>query len=67
MGGDIFRYTLNISVANICRLLVLMVFQKIMIRPRIIDASTSHVRDYVTARVILLFIIRPWNIQITGQ
>ena len=44
-----------------------MVFQKIMIRPRIIDASTSHVRDYVTARVILLFIIRPWNIQITGQ
>ena len=53
MGRDIFRYTLNISVANIYRFLVCIVtdlscsnnFSKVDDLRPIIDGSTSHVGD----------------------
>ena len=50
-GGDIFRYTLSISLSNIGRFLVCIVtdlscsnsFSEMKICPRVIDASTSYV------------------------
>ena len=70
IGGDILRYTLNISVANICRFLVCIETD--------LSCSNSSSKDDVLSpyirrmhlscnRFILLFIIRLWNIQIRGQ
>ena len=48
MGGGIFRYTFNIFVVWICRLLayiktfVLIVFLKMTVCPNLKDASTSE-------------------------
>ena len=54
IGGDIFQYTLNISLANFADslcvsqqfYLALNSFSKISICPRIIDLSTAHVDNW---------------------
>ena len=70
MGGDIFQYTLNISVTNICRFLVCIVTDSSCSNSfsKVDDLSPYNRRKHLSCRrVILLFVIRPWNIQIRGQ
>ena len=69
MEGNIFRHTLNISVANICRFLVCIATD--------LSCSNSFFKDddlspynrhkHLSCRRLILFIIRLWNIQIRDQ
>ena len=75
MGGDTFRYILNIFVANICQFLVCVVTDLSMLY--IYLCSNNFLKDENLSlynrpkhlscrRLILLFIIGLWNIQIRG-
>ena len=70
MGGDIFQNTLNICVANICGFIVCIITD--------LSCSNSFWKDddlspynilkhFSRRRLILLFLIQLWNIQIRGQ
>ena len=70
MGGDIFRYNLNIAVVNICRFLVCIVTDFLCSNSFSKDGDLSpyNSRKHLSCkRLILLFIIQLWNIQIRGQ
>ena len=69
-GGDIFRHSLNISVANICRFLVCIVTDLSCANNFLEDDDLSpyNRREHLSCwRLIVLFIIRLWNIKIRGQ
>ena len=70
MGGHIFRYTLNISVANICIFLMCVKTDLSCSNSfsKDDDLSPYNRRRHLSCRrLVLIFMIRLWNIQIRGQ
>ena len=68
--GDAFWHTLNLSVANICRFLVCIVTDLSCAKEfsEDDDLPLYNRRKHLSCRrLIVLFIIRPWNIKIRGQ
>ena len=70
MNGVIFRYTLNISVANIRKFLAYieteLSYSNISSKNGVFS-QYSRPKHNSCKRLILLFIIRLWNIQVKGQ